>query len=383
MKRSSDRMLTTHAGSLFRPPDLLEMINARVLGDNSDNEKFQARLSLAVDDVVARQAECGVDIVDDGELSKPDFVDYIAERLNGLERSNPNSIFPDRRVDYPDYYALQVSRQVVGPARRPLCVGPLSWKDKDAIAVDIENLKSAMAKAGVGEAFLPSPSPGIIAMRIPNQYYASDEEYLTALAEVLGEEYRAIVDAGLLLQIDAPELPMAWVMQFGAERFEDYRKSCMMRNEALNLALTGIPEESVRYHICWGNSEEPHTLDIDLTKILDLVLKVHAQAYSIEGANPRHAHEWEIWRDVKLPEGKILIPGVIDSTTNFVEHPELVAQRIVQYANLVGRENVIAGVDCGFGTSARLEPRVHPTVVWGKFKALADGAAIATRSLWN
>ncbi len=380
MNHSIERILTTHTGSLFRPPDLLEMITARARAEPVDERAFLDRLGDAVDDVVARQVECGIDIPDDGELSKPDFVDYIASRLNGLEGKNPNPIFPERRLDYPEYFA---DRQVGGATGRPLCVGPLSWKDRDAIAVDIDNLKSAMAKADVAEAFLPSPSPGIVAMRIPNTYYANDEDYLAAIAEVLGEEYRAIVDAGLILQIDAPELPMAWVMQFGAERFEEYRRISIMRNEALNLALAGIPEESVRYHICWGNFEGPHTLDIDLRKILDLVLQVHAQAYSIEGANPRHAHEWEIWRDVKLPEGKILIPGVIDSTTNFVEHPELVAQRIVQYADLVGRENVIAGTDCGFGTSASLAPRVHPTVVWAKLKAMADGAAIATTRLWN
>jgi 5-methyltetrahydropteroyltriglutamate--homocysteine methyltransferase len=229
---------------------------------------------------------------------------------------------------------------------------------------------------------MPSPSPGIIAMRIPNAYYDSEEEYLAALAEVLHEEYRAIVDAGFILQIDAPDVPMAWTAQFGAEYFEDYLRTLSMRNEALNDALEGIPEEAVRYHICWGNNEGPHTLDIPLDRIIEQVFKVRAQAYSIEAANPRHAHEWEIWRDVPLPEGKILVPGVIDSTTNFVEHPQLVAQRIMQFCDLVGRENVIAGTDCGFGTVARLSPRIHPVIAWAKLAALADGAQIASDRLW-
>ncbi|HEY5273823.1 MAG TPA: cobalamin-independent methionine synthase II family protein [Acidimicrobiales bacterium] len=356
------------------------MIHARVLGEPIDNEAFFGRLRLAVADVVKSQAECGIDIVDDGELSKPMFSDYVADRLNGLDGEDPNPIFPNRRLDYPDYY---VGQQAPTGPRRPLCVGPLSWKDKDAVVVDIENLKAALDKVTVEEAFLPAPSPGIIAMRIPNMYYPSDEDYLVALAEVLRDEYRAIVDAGLLLQIDAPDLPMAWSIEFGADRFDDYRQTNSLRNEALNYALAGIPEESVRYHVCWGNSEGPHTLDIDLKQIVDQVLEVHAQAYSIEAANPRHAHEWQLWRDVALPDGKILIPGVIDSTTNFVEHPELVAQRIVQYADLLGRENVIAGTDCGFGTTARLTPRVHPVVMWAKLKAMAEGAEIATKRLWN
>ncbi len=379
VQRSFERILTTHTGSLYRPPELLEMVNARARDEAVDAEKFAEELRRAVRDVVSKQAACGIDIVDDGELSKPSFADFVADRVSGFEGENPNPIFPNRRLDYPEYYAGQP-----GPtgARRPLCVGPLAWKDKQALRTDIENLRSAVASAGVLEAFIPSPSPGIIAMRIPNAYYDSEEEYLGALAEVLREEYRAIVDAGFVLQIDAPDVPMAWTAQFDAEHFDDYLRTLSMRNAALNDALEGIPEESVRYHICWGNNEGPHTLDIPLDRIIDLVFEVRAQAYSIEAANPRHAHEWEIWRDVPLPDGKILIPGVIDSTTNFVEHPELVAQRIMQFSALVGRENVIAGTDCGFGTIARQSPRVHPVVMWAKLTALVEGARIASHRLW-
>jgi 5-methyltetrahydropteroyltriglutamate--homocysteine methyltransferase len=379
VQRSVERILTTHAGSLYRPPELLEFINARVRGEPVDEQKFAEALRLDVGEVVRKQAACGIDIVDDGELSKPSFADFVVDRLSGFEGENPDQVFPNRRLDYPEYYAGQP-----GPtgSRRPLCVGPLAWKDKQALMTDIENLRSAVESTGVDEAFIPSPSPGIIAMRIPNAYYSSDEEYLSALAGVLSEEYRAIVDAGFIVQIDAPDVPMAWSAEFDAERFDDYSKTLLMRNEALNAALKGIPEEWVRYHICWGNNEAPHTFDIALERIIDLVFKVDAQAYSIEAANPRHAHEWEIWRDVRLPEGKILIPGIIDSTTNFVEHPQLVAQRIMQFCDVVGRENVIAGTDCGFGTSARLSPRVHPVVMWAKLATLAEGARIASGRLW-
>jgi 5-methyltetrahydropteroyltriglutamate--homocysteine methyltransferase len=268
----------------------------------------------------------------------------------------------------------------VAAARRPLCVGPLSWKDR-AYATDIANLKLALQNQAVEEAFLPSPSPGIIAMRIPNQYYSSEEAFLYALADVMKDEYRAIIDAGFLLQIDAPDVAMAWDRQEWAG-VEEFRAAVELRIEALNHALAGIPAEQVRFHVCWGNGERPHTGDIPLKDIVDIVLKVHAGAFSIEAANPRHAHEWQVWEDVKLPEGTVLIPGVVDSLTNFVEHPELIAQRLVQFARLVGRENVIAGTDCGFGTAASSSPRVHPEIVLAKFRAMADGAEIATRRLW-
>jgi 5-methyltetrahydropteroyltriglutamate--homocysteine methyltransferase len=259
-------------------------------------------------------------------------------------------------------------------------VGPLAWKDR-AYTADIANMKAAMQAAGVEEAFLPSPSPGIVAMRIPTEYYKTEADYLYALADVLRDEYRAIVDAGLILQIDAPDAAMSWDRQNWKDVAE-FRDELRLRHEALNHALEGIPEDRVRYHICWGNNENPHTGDIELKEIVDLVLDVKAELYSIEAANPRHAHEWKVWESVKLPAGKILMPGVIDSLTNFVEHPEAVAQRIVQYARIVGRENVIAGVDCGFGTGASANPRVHPELVMAKFRSLSEGARLASKELW-
>ena len=380
MHRSFDRILTTHTGSLYRPPELLELMTARMKGEPFDTERFADELRRAVGDAVSKQVACGIDVVDDGELSKTSFVSFVVDRLSGFEGENTGPVFPNRRFDYPEFYS---DRPEPAPPRRPLCVGPIAWKDRAALTTDIENLRSAVANTDVADAFVPSPSPGVVAMNIANTYYDNEEDYLGALADVLREEYRAIVDAGFLLQIDAPDVPILWTVRFDADRFEDYSRTISMNNAALSYALEGIPEESVRYHVCWGNSEAPHTFDVPLGRIIDLVLEVPAQAYSIEAANPRHAHEWEMWRDVRLPEGKILIPGVIDSTTNFVEHPQLVAQRLLQFGELVGRENVIAGTDCGFGTTARLNPRVHPVVMWAKLTALAEGAQIASHRLWG
>ncbi len=387
MRRSDERILTTHTGSLARPPELLEMLAARARGEPVDVQAFAATAREAVADIVRRQAASGVDIVSDGELSKPMFADYVADRLNGMEGQSPVSGFvnPSRRPDpFPNYSAWlgqQSTNLGIAAARRPVCISPLSWKDR-AYESDIANLKSALATVHVEDAFLPSPSPGILAMRIPNQYYPSEEAYLHALAGVLQDEYRAVVDAGLLLQIDAPDVAMAWDRQQW-DSLDDFRRAVAVRVEALNSALEGIPEDRIRFHVCWGNQERPHTGDVPLGDIVDLVLRVKAQAYSIEAANPRHAHEWRVWEDVRLPEGKILIPGVVDSVTNFVEHPDLIAQRILQYARLVGRENVIAGTDCGFGTAASASPRVHPEIVMAKFRAMAEGAQLASRSLWG
>jgi 5-methyltetrahydropteroyltriglutamate--homocysteine methyltransferase len=256
----------------------------------------------------------------------------------------------------------------------------MAWKDR-AYEDDIANMKAAMAAARVEEAFLPSPSPGIVSMRIPTEYYKTEEEYLFALADVLKDEYRAIVDAGLILQIDAPDAAMSWDRQNWKD-IPEFRRELQLRHAVLNHALQNIPADRVRYHVCWGNNENPHTGDIELKDIVDLILEVDADLYSIEASNPRHAHEWKVWESVKLPQGKILMPGVIDSLTNFIEHSELVAQRIVQYANVVGRENVIAGVDCGFGTGASATPRVHPELVMAKFRSLSEGAKLASQELW-
>ncbi|HEX5368892.1 MAG TPA: cobalamin-independent methionine synthase II family protein [Dehalococcoidia bacterium] len=387
MRRSTERIITSHVGSLPRPPDLLEMMREKVNGRPYDRLAYDARCRDAVDEIVRQQAEAGIDVVTDGELSKPQFCDYIADRIAGFEGENTGPRFVNasqRPEPFPAFTAWNEAQRgiLLGmQERRPLCVAPLRWQDR-AYETDIANLKAVLEHVDVLEAFMPSPSPGILAMRIPNTYYASEEEYLYALADVLHDEYKAIADAGFVLQIDAPDAAMAWDRQ-QFDTIAEFRRVTQQRLEALNHALAGIPEEQVRFHVCWGNNESPHTNDVPLREIVDLVLQVRAACYSIEAANPRHGHEWTVWQDVKLPDGKALMPGVIDSLTSFVEHPELVAQRIVQYANLVGRENVIAGVDCGFGTGASANPRVHPELVMAKFRSLADGAALASKQLWR
>ena len=387
MKHSTERILTSHVGSLVRPPDLVAMLADKFNGKPYDEAAFRARVQSAVAESVHAQAEAGIDIVTDGELSKPQFSDYVADRIAGFEGANtgPRFVNPNRRQDpFPGFTKWRDSQanpvQLGVMERRPLCIAPLSWRDR-AYETDIANLKAALAGVSVEEAFMPSPSPGIIAMRIPNAYYKSEEEYTYALAGVLKDEYEAIAAAGFILQIDAPDAAMAWDRQH-FETIEEFRATTQMRTEALNHALAGIPEERVRFHVCWGNNESPHTGDVGLRDIVDIVLRVKAQCYSIEAANPRHGHEWKVWQDVKLPDGKMLMPGVIDSLTNFVEHPEYVSDRIVRYAELVGRENVIAGVDCGFGTGASASPRIHPEIVDAKFRALAEGARLASRELW-
>jgi 5-methyltetrahydropteroyltriglutamate--homocysteine methyltransferase len=375
--------LTSHAGSLARPIDLLEIMTEKINGRPYDEAAFAARTRSAVAEIVKEQTEAGVDIPSDGELSKPMFSDYVADRLGGFEGENTGTPFVNqsqRPQPFPTYAADRPIGLVGLKERRPMNVAPLAWKDR-AYEADIANFKAALAATSTVEGFLPSPSPGIVAMRIPTDYFKTEEEYVFALAEVLRDEYKAIVDAGLLLQIDAPDAAMSWDRQ-NWQDLAEFRRAVQIRHAALNHALEGIPEERVRYHVCWGNNENPHTGDVELKDIVDLILDVHAQLYSIEAANPRHAHEWKVWETVKLPAGKILMPGVIDSLTSFVEHPKLVAQRIVQYAGLMGRENVIAGVDCGFGTGASANPRVHPELVMAKFRSLAEGARLASQELW-
>jgi len=383
MKRSTDRILTTHTGSLPRPPDLIAMIDAQENGELYDQTAFSDRVRSAVSEVVRQQVDAGVDIVSDGEQSKPSFATYVKNRLSGLDGQNDiPRIFADRQE-----FSGWNSSQNLAPSRlaapiRPTCNGPLGWNDRSAVDADIANLQSAVQNVQVEDAFIPSASLGIIAEIMLNEYYPTEEAYLYALADVMKEEYRAITDAGFILQLDAPDAAMGRHAQFWDKPLEDFRSATALRVEAVNHALQGIPDEQVRFHLCWGNYEGPHNYDVPLEDIVDLVLKVNAGAYSVEASNPRHAHEWEVWQDVKLPDGKILIPGVIDSTSNFIEHPKVVAGRIVQYANLVGRENVIAGTDCGFGTSAG-PSKVHPTVMWAKFRAMADGAKLATDQLWG
>jgi 5-methyltetrahydropteroyltriglutamate--homocysteine methyltransferase len=378
MKRSTERILTTHTGSLPRPPDLLEMIRARAAGEAVDESAFAARVKSAVTEIVQKQVEAGIDVVSDGEMGKPSFATYVSDRLTGLSGLNTD---PRPFREQPVYPGWAATIPAVVMIRR-FCRGPVAYQDQAALQTDIANLTSAVTAAGANEGFMPSASLGIIADIMVNQHYHSEEAYLYALADAMRVEYRAIAAAGLVIQIDAPDAAMGRHGQFRDESLETFRKATAQRVEALNHALDGIPEEQIRYHICWGNYEGPHVYDVPLADVVDLLLAVNAGAYSVEAANPRHAHEWQVWENVKLPEGKVLIPGVIDSTTNFVEHPEVVAQRIQQFARIVGKENVVAGTDCGFGTSAG-RSAVHPELVWPKLAALAEGAKLASQRLWG
>jgi 5-methyltetrahydropteroyltriglutamate--homocysteine methyltransferase len=383
MKRSTDRILTTHIGSLPRPADLWNLVGAKDRGEPYDQEALAKRLKSAVTDIVRRQVEVGIDIPSDGEFSKASFTNYVRERLSGLEGINKES-YSGPPPAFPEYADWQRKRMNLAAALGTLPVnsGPLGWKNKEELHGDISNLKAALQGLNVEDAFLPSVAVGQVLFMVPTKHYSSDREYAYALAEALKEEYRAIVDAGFVLQIDSPDFVMMRNRQYWNKTWDEYRNSLGLRIEALNHALDGIPEERIRFHVCWGNFEGPHQDDVPLKDVVDLLLRVKAQAYSIEAANPRHGHEWQVWENVRLPEGKILIPGVIDTVTNFIEHPELVAQRLVRYAKIVGRENVIAAPDCGFGTFGGWEPRVHPEIMWAKFRAMVEGARIASRQLW-
>lgn len=378
MKRSTERILTTHTGSLPRPPDLLEMIRAREKNEPVDSQALAARVRSAVGEVVHEQVDTGLDVVNDGEFGKPGFNVYVIERLEGLGGKNTEPRIRGESEDFPNWSRDTASQM----STRPMCIGPIAYRGAQAVEVDIQNLKSALGDNPAVEAFLPCASPGTIEYTIANRYYPSSESYLYALADAMKEEYQAVARAGLLLQIDAPDHAMDRSISFRTNTVEEFRKAQTIRVEALNHALEGIPEEQIRYHICWGNYEGPHTRDIPLRDIIDLLLRVRAGAYVVESSNPRHGHEWQVWQDVKLPAGKILIAGVIDTTTNFVEHPELVAQRLERFADLVGRENVMGGTDCGFSTFAG-RTRVHPEIVWGKLRSLVEGAQLATERLWG
>jgi len=378
MKRSTERILTTHTGSLPRPPDLLEMIQAQGSDQPVDSQVLAARVQSAVAEVVRKQVATGIDVVNDGEFGKLGFNVYVTDRLEGFGGANTEPRIRAEAEDFPGW-----SRQAAGGAgKRPFCVGPVAYRGREAVATDIRNLTSALADAHAVEGFLPCASLGTIEYTITNRHYPSSEAYLFALADAMKEEYQAVAKAGLLVQIDAPDHAMDRSISFRTSTLEEFRKAQTIRVEALNHALEGIPEEQIRYHICWGNYEGPHNHDVPLRDIIDLMLKVRAGAYVVEACNPRHAHEWQVWQDVKLPPGKVLITGAIDTTTNFVEHPEVVAQRIEQYAQVVGKENVMGGTDCGFRTFASRE-RVHAEVVWAKLKSLVEGAELASKQLWR
>ena len=384
MTRSTDRILTTHVGSLARPTELLDTMKEKENGRPYDHALFDRQVTAAVADRVGRQVEAGIDIVTDGEMSKVSFLGYVKDRLGGYEvDTGETRLAPSWQKevdDFPDYYADYFKKysSTVSPLRRIICKGPITYVGQELLQTDIANLKAAVAHYDVADVFMPSTGPSGFGR---NEYYESHEEYLHAVADAMHEEYLGIVDAGFILQVDDPFL----IDMLSDPSFdkEERQRQARVHVEALNHALEGIPTEKIRHHTCYGLNHGPRMNDIPLVDVVPFMLAINAGAHSFEVANPRHYHEWRIWEDVKLPDGKILIPGLIGHATNYVEHPELIAEYIVKYANLVGRENVIAGADCGFSSRASYAPEVHPTVVWPKFHALAEGAALATKQLWG
>jgi 5-methyltetrahydropteroyltriglutamate--homocysteine methyltransferase len=385
MKTSKDRILTTHTGSLPRPKPLIDFVLNREREGAVDAASFEAETAKAVDETVARQVEAGIDIVSDGEMSKPSYTTYIRHRVAGIE-PDPRAAEKGRDImigrdllAHPDF----ARRRNFSDSPFPGCVGPLRYKDRSELDRDLANLKSAAGKSKPADVFMTAPSPGILTRFIINLHYPSEDAYVEALADAMKTEYRAIVEAGFVLQIDAPDLGSARNNQYRDLTDDQFRKIAERNIAALNAATEGLPAEQMRLHICWGNYEGPHTHDLPLTKIIDLAFKARPQAISIEAANPRHDHEWEDLKEIDIPDDKILIPGVIDSTTNFVEHPRLVAQRLARYAEVIDRERLIAGVDCGFGTAVRSDPMVADSIVWAKLQALAEGAMLASKRLWG
>jgi len=388
MKTSTHRILTTHVGSLPRPPDLLAMILAKEQGAPFDAERHASVVRSAVAEVVKKQAEAGIDVVADGEMGRFGFIPYVNDRLSGIEaRPNPGGEGTWARsrehLAFPEYYAWAAQMPGAAGGSQPtrwVCTGPIAYKGHEALARDIDNLKAALAKVNCEEAFMPAVSPAQLAGWNKNEFYRTDEEFRIAVADALHDEYQAIVDAGLVLQIDDPQLASHYTThpELDVTQCRNWANATV---EVLNHALAGIPPGRVRYHTCYGINMGPRVHDLELKHIVDIMLRIDAGAYSFEAGNPRHEHEWRVWEEVKLPAGKALIPGVITHGSNFVEHPEAIAQRIGRFANVVGRENVIAGADCGFA-SFSTTCEVHPTVVWAKLAALAEGARLATKELW-
>ena len=388
MKRSSDRILTTHVGSLIRPQLLQAFLRAKQAGKTFDRDGYETCLSESVAEIVRRQAETGIDVVSDGEFGKSiSWSQYALERLSNFERrpltagANPFQRGTDRSR-FAEFYAELDAREEIATSADAVCVGPIAYTGQAELTRDIDNFKAALAAVKVEEAFLPVAAPASVIPDRKNEYYRSDEECLVAIAAAMRTEYKMIVDAGLLLQLDDARTAVTYDRMVPPASFADYRKWVARHVEVLNHAIEGLPADRMRYHVCWGSWPGPHTTDVPLKDIVDLILKVKVGAYVIEGANPRHAHEWKVWQDVKLPEGKVLIPGVISHATNVVEHPELIAQRIIRYASLVGRENVLAGTDCGFAQGPFYR-RVHPSIMWAKLEALVEGARLASKTLWT
>ncbi len=381
MKTSTERILTTHVGSLPRPQDVVDLLFAQDRGEPVDQALFDSTMHRGVADAIRKQEESGVDIVSDGETSKISYATYIRHRLTGFEGDSSRPT-PQDLDDFPEYRDRLVAAGHSATYKRPVCKGPIKVKDLSALQKDIDNMKAALATAKVTEGFMNAVSPGTIAVFQPNEYYPTHEAYLGALADAMREEYEMIVNSGLLLQLDCPDLAMGRHTRFKKLTDAEFLRNAEMQVEALNHALANVPADRVRLHVCWGNYEGSHVHDMDCHKIFPIAIKVKPMALLVEGSNPRHEHEYQAWKDIKLPDDKVLVPGVIASSSNYVEHPEVVAMRLINYANVVGRERVIAGTDCGFGTFAGFGA-VYPAFCWMKMKALAEGAAIASKKLWG
>jgi 5-methyltetrahydropteroyltriglutamate--homocysteine methyltransferase len=381
MKRSTDRFLTTHTGSLPRPEDLIRMMYAKEEGVPVDAAALSQRVAAAVDEVVRKQVAAGVDVVNDGEMSKPSYATYIKDRLSGFGGAGNTFVYQDL-AEFPN-----LAKRVFGDPGRsrrktPACNAAIGVRNRQAAQDDVDHLKAAFAGVDAQEAFLTAASPGVVSLFFRNEHYPTEEAYLFAIAEAMRQEYETIAKAGIILQIDCPDLGMGRHIQYADLSLAEWRKKAQLHVEALDHAVANIPPEQLRMHLCWGNYEGPHHCDVPLADVIDIAFRARPSAIALEAANPRHAHEWKLFETIKLPEGKLLIPGVIESKSNFIEHPELVAQRIGRYAKLVGRENVIAGSDCGFGTWVG-QAAVDPDVVWAKMAAMAEGARIASREFWK
>ena len=381
-----DRILTTHVGSLPRPQQVVEQLFSQDAMQDHDPAAFDAVMSAAVRDVVAKQVAARVDVVSDGETSKISYATYIRHRLTGFEIGVMPRAVPRDLDDFPDFKERLAKLGATPRYHRPICRGPIAVKDLSGLHADIANLKAACAAAGAPRAFMNAASPGVIAVFQPNDYYATQEQYVQALAEAMRTEYEAIVAAGLDLQIDAPDLAMGRHIRFRDVDEAEFLRNATLQVEALNHALAGVPADRVRMHLCWGNYEGPHHHDIGLEKIIGLVMRAKPSTVLFEAANPRHAHEWEVWaqaqREGRIPDDKILVPGVVDTVNNFIEHPRLIAQRLLTFADIVGRERVMAGTDCGFGTFAGFGA-IHPPIAYAKLESMAQGAEMASRELWS
>jgi 5-methyltetrahydropteroyltriglutamate--homocysteine methyltransferase len=388
MKRSTDRILTTHVGSLIRPPRLQELLRERQKGEGFNQAIYDQCLTQSVADVVQEQADTGIDVVSDGEFGKSiSWSQYVLERLSGFERRpfKPGGNVFQRGADrtrFAEFYAELDAREGVATNLDSVCVGPITYTGQKELQRDIDNFKAALKSVNVAEAFMPVAAPASVIPDRKNEYYKSDEELIRAIGAAMRTEYKMIVDAGFILQLDDARAATTYDRMVPPASFEEYRKWVALHMEVLNDAIQGLPPERIRYHVCWGSWPGPHVSDVPLKDIVDLILSVKVGAYVIEGANPRHEHEWVVWKDVKMPDGRLLIPGVVSHATNVVEHPELVAERVVRLARLLGRENVIAGTDCGFAQGP-FHRRVHPSVMWAKLEALVEGARLASKELWR